>query len=787
MACAQLAAVNPFIGSGGLAYGYGGLNPGAQVPFGVLRLGPDTTDTVIDLTYRHFSGYNYQDKLIRGFSHTHLVGAGINNLGNFGLMPVRWGGMVNDVRNHAWWSPFQKSSEESKFPGHYGVFLDDPNVQVDLLAVSTHTAVHRYSWKAAAEADSARYFPSILFDACHAAKIEEVGEDKMCHSASISIDSDLQSISGAVLFNEGFWVYIHATFNVISEASDEAQAGARPRANSIKRWLTCDNGDEKLSCRSDLTSASSNNNVLASLASFAPVDAASTFTVEVHVGISFQSIEQAKTNLQVAIPAGSSFDSLAPSTQEAWCSELAKLEVTPVDGDEDLEEILTTAHYHTLTTPTIYTEEGGQYLGLDQQLHNAAAERAAQYPSSKTSSPKAMQFYSDLSLWDTFRSLHPWLLLKDEPLAVGILRSVSEMTQQQQGYPKWVLANKDISCMVGLHGAALAVEGALAGLGAEFDLKGIQAMLVNQFTTPWPVNGRTDLDNYLSKGFVSIEGNDRGAPMTVTYAYDDFLLQQLSLLVGDTMNAESAGNRSKNYRNVWNADGEYICSRHTSGEFECPKSPTGPEAWQQNIEGDALHWSLFVQHDPQGLMALWPSRDAFVKHMQDFFEMHVPFHEKFGSAVPNPYYWAGNEVDFFAPSLFAFAGDCKDLHYWTRRLTKMHFSATAHGIPGNDDYGSQSSWLLLTSLGIYPQAGTSNFIISSPRVSSASVSLTHIDGSVSTLQIKTVQNSAENVYVEKLLVNGEPHTSPFIDRSVLAAPGGCILEFHMSSSPTTFC
>jgi putative alpha-1,2-mannosidase len=121
---------------------------------------------------------------------------------------------------------------------------------------------------------------------------------------------------------------------------------------------------------------------------------------------------------------------------------------------------------------------------------------------------KVLHFYSDLSFWDTFRGAHPWQLLTDESLAVGVLRSVSEMTVQQNAFPRWVLASEDISCMVGLHGGALAVEAALAGLGAEFDLRGIQQMLQQQATQEWPKNGRADLDFYLENGYVSSEAND---------------------------------------------------------------------------------------------------------------------------------------------------------------------------------------------------------------------------------------------------------------------------------------
>jgi putative alpha-1,2-mannosidase len=139
-------------------------------------------------------------------------------------------------------------------------------------------------------------------------------------------------------------------------------------------------------------------------------------------------------------------------------------------------------------------------------------------------------------------------------------------------------------------------------------------------------------------------------------------------------------------------------------------------------------------------------------------------------------------------------------------VTHLSFSNTPHGIPGNEDYGAMASWVAFASLGtnvgvthlilqglvifygfyflgLFPQAGTTNYLIGSPRVDRASLKLKHFRGDYSSLDIVTYDNSAENVYVSRLLVNGVEHNTPFIDRSVLVADGGCKLEFYMSSVP----
>jgi putative alpha-1,2-mannosidase len=187
--CSQLALVNPFIGSGGWAYAYGSLNPSAQVPYGALRLGPDTTDMVADISYRHFSGYNYDDKYIRAFSHTHLVGAGANDLGNVGLMPVRlnsgrsfddeWkleefgfpsvieeGVQFTPPAPLFWWSTMNKTLETAA-PGRYSTYLIEPGITVELIALSSYAAMHHYTFN-----DEGTKNQGLVVDACHLAKLE---------------------------------------------------------------------------------------------------------------------------------------------------------------------------------------------------------------------------------------------------------------------------------------------------------------------------------------------------------------------------------------------------------------------------------------------------------------------------------------------------------------------------------------------------------------------------------------------------------------------------------------
>lgn len=775
--------VNVFIASGGPAYGYGSVNPGAQVPFGAMRLGPDTTLKAGDISFRHFSGYNAEDDTIRAFSHTHLVGAGIQDLGNIGVMPynIHPNTTIQNAKNF-WWSKFSKDSEIGK-PGNYFVHLDEPDVDVELLALTNMAGLHRYTWKNL-EPKSFQH-PGLFIDPCHGTELNQE-KDHSCKVASVSVDLNNPNkfhvaVSYGGGFTKGMWFYLSA--EIVAE-SDGVHADT---------WKMC--GGEKFSsldCQST-SSMQTDKGKLYAMQSFnldKKVLLQGSFTVQLRVGLSFISADVAEQNLKAAFQETTKLDSLRARTQSLWSSHLDRLSLSAIDGDKDITPMLYSALYRSLLSPTDYTEAGGLYFGADKQVHNVTAERSSIYGDSLTdgNSVYPARFFSDFSFWDTFRTLHPWQLLYDEQLAVGVARSVGEITIQQNAFPRWILGSQEESCMIGLSGSAFPLEAAMAGLQKEFDLPAIQQHLLVQSTQNVPMNGRTDVDFYMSHGYVPQDAAGDSAALTLTFAFDDFVLGRISQLVGDDANADAALARSKNYRNLWSPEAKIFCPRFASGEQVCPKSPVSYDSWQDFREGDALHYLYFVPQDPQGLVALFGSPAAFDDNLSSFLDNHVQFHEMFGSALPNPYYWAGNEHNHLSPFLFNYGSNCTKTQYWARRLTQMHFSNTPHGVPGNEDYGAMSTWLLFTSLGLFPVSGTTTFLVASPRVASASIRLNHWRRESTVLTVLAHDNSPENVYVSRVLVNGNAISEPFIDRSALVGSAEVKVEFFMTSNPVSeFC
>ena len=332
--CEVFDYTNLFIGSSGFGWGYGAISPAAQVPFGAFRVGPDTASASADIEFRHNSGYNYHDALIRAFSHTRVVGAGIADYGNFGIMPVR-GEYSEPEQYKSWWSSYDKSSEFAQ-PGYYSVRLVDPEIQVEVVAGSTHAGAHKYTWinnsgkknnenLSHSTISKPEDKPGIVLDVCHAAASNFAidNEAPYCVDASIQLDpNNLNTFTGRAVFAGQLsnWMFDGTTMIAYVYGEIVTTSG-----DGVTTWTIC-NGEsgaeqntqcQKLnSTKNDVNGGSINkekfristeSGVLYAYASLADsfdeggTDRHPTMEIEVHVGISFVSESSAKVNLIYAM------------------------------------------------------------------------------------------------------------------------------------------------------------------------------------------------------------------------------------------------------------------------------------------------------------------------------------------------------------------------------------------------------------------------------------------------------------------------------------------------------
>jgi predicted alpha-1,2-mannosidase len=599
-------AVNIFIGTGGDGYNAGSVPPATQYPYSALRLSPDTSYYGIDIPWEHLGGYHYGDNTIICFSHTHVMGAGAADYGTIGVMPVR---SVSDstVKHQGYSSKFSHGQEHGS-PWMYSVYLDTPQVQANLTAAGNWTGLHQYTFH---EQDS-KY---IVIDTLHTVKGAGV-------NGTVSFNTSSSEVSGWVLLKgsltgrngRGVYVYFVAVFDC--------------QVTDFGVW---ENGQLKRR----QTTVSPGGSTAAGYYEFS----ADCKEVTMAISISFISTDQARVNLNSEWNHKTFKDSVG-ILKAVWEDTLSQIQVE-TSNSETLVKFYS-ALYRVFTPPTQFTEVGGYYLGMDNQIHQA---------------PAGYRRFSDLSLWDVFRTHAPLLTLLRPNMTRDIVWSLLQMYREGGALPRWPIANVYAQSMIGNHGYQVILDAYVKGV-RDFDVNEALQAMFEEATNPHMKHvARGCLDEYVSLGYCPQESSGTSVSLTLAYAFDDWAVGTLATLLGNSSVADLMLNRSKNYRNVWSHKEQFMCERQRSGDFKCPIDPY-LNTWiiksQGYTEGNAGQWRWFVPHDIPGLIKLFKSEEYFVEELDKFFSLSEK-HNVVSHLLPNPYYWAGNEPDLLAVYLFNFA------------------------------------------------------------------------------------------------------------------------------------
>jgi len=358
------------------------------------------------------------------------------------------------------------------------------------------------------------------------------------------------------------------------------------------------------------------------------------------------------------------------------------------------------------------------------------------------------------------------------------------MYQKGGDFPRWPIANVYTACMFGDNCNLLVLDAWVKGL-RDFDLSIAYPGLRQSAVGPRPREGRGHVNEYIQFGFVPLDVSNTGTCLTLSYAYTDYALAILASELGLQSDYELFLSRSQNYKHVFETNTEFMCPKYINGEFKCPENAAYP--FHENyVEGNVWHYNFDVPHDLEGLVGLYPSKQAFIDKLTiDLYNGTLTDDYLFQTNfLPNPFYWQGNEHDLLFPWLFH-AGDRPDLtQYWTRWILDNKYSNTPSGLPGNDDYGTMSAWYTFGSLGFYPLTGKDWYFVGSPLFNQAELRVPDQQGGTSIIRITAYNNSKENVYVERVLLNGENLPTPYIThQQLLSSP---TLEFFMTAKQTNF-
>jgi predicted alpha-1,2-mannosidase len=461
------------------------------------------------------------------------------------------------------------------------------------------------------------------------------------------------------------------------------------------------------------------------------------------VGISRVSIDGAQANL--AAEDGPDIDTIAERARDTWSQALDPFDVP--DATEGERAIFYTGVYHLLQMPTIQGDVDGEYLGFDEQIHRAAG----------------FDFYSDMSLWDTYRTAHPAYTLFYPQYASDFATSLLHMAQEGGAFPRWPAANWEGGSMIGQPADIVLADTWIKGV-QDWDMDSAWPLLRAQARGEgsYAYNGRPgvlEMDEY---GYLPEDLVEHSVALTQELDWADDALANLATARGDTDDADYFEQRSYGYQNQWDPDEGFFHARYSDGTFD---SGLNPLAWEDEfVEGNAWQYLWMPPTHADATAELLGGQEAARARLETFFENAV---EEGLTPAPALYYWHGNEPDMHAAFLFALWGDRDATVRWQRWIEDERYAATPEGLAGNDDGGTLSAWYLFSTFGFYPLSGTDEYVIGAPRWAEASFRVG--DGRF------TVRREGTGSHVVEVRLNGVPLDRPVLHHQELVAGGELVV------------
>ena len=650
--------VNPFIGTGAVQSSLSGNNyPGATVPFGMVQLSPDTREAP---DWAQASGYDYNDSIIYGFSHTRLSGTGASDFIDILLFPT-----ISDKRK----STFTHQHEQAR-PGYYQVLLKDEKIQAELTA-SVHVGVHRYT---CSDGDQLK----LWLDLDHSA-------NKGSWNRRI-IQSQLRMVSPTVV--EGYriitgWaklrkIYFHLEFSQ-PILSNQLYDGNRmyentPVINGTElRGLFCfdKKWNKELICK---------------------------------VALSPVSIENARLNMATEVP-GWDFEYIARAAETSWEKELKKI---IIQGTDLQKKIFYTALYHTMVQPNTMSDVNGEYMASDYVTRSVA---------------KGEVHYSTFSLWDTFRAAHPLYTLIHTHRIPDFVKSMMRQYDYYGYLPVWQLWGQDNYCMIGNHSIPVIVDAVLKGVAGVDEEKAYEAVfnssIVSHPNSPFevwekygymPENIQTQsVSITLEQAFDDWCVAQLAKRLGKEKDYNHFMKR--SAFYRNLFNSKTGFFQPKNDKGEWIEPFDpYKYGANGGYPF------TEGNAWQ-------YFWYV-PQNIPDLISLTGGNKAFVAKLDTFFTVSYQSGALNDNASGFVGQYAHGNEPSHHVAYLYACAGEPWKTQKYVAYIMNELYNDSSSGYAGNDDCGEMSAWYVFGALGFYPVNTVSGeYVIGTPMLEEAVIQL----------------------------------------------------------------
>ena len=701
--------VNTFIGTGGSGHGpeYGGTMPLVTTPFGMTNWTAQTRQNRISV-----SSYAYEDQAISGFIGTHQPAIWMGDYGYVTLMPET--GNINPTVEYRR-LPFTHSDEVST-PYYYSVKMGaDPAHRIAAeLTATDHCAYMRFTYPKGTQG-------SVLVEATRAGVTGYVEVDAS-RKEIVGYNPDRMDAHLSNLKLSNFKGYFVARFRQPFRSQGVYQ-GVLPVAD-----------------RTELTGDA--------VGAFAQFDTNADPVVEVQVGTSFISIEQARANLDAELPTWD-FESKRDELKRQWND---KLRIADIEGATDDERhIFYTGLYHALLYPKLFSENGRYYSAFDDQVHKGVS-------------------YTAFSIWDTFRAENSLLTLFAPERIDGMINALLQNYEEGGWLPKWPNPSYT-NIMIGTHADSLIAEATAKGFTG-FDYRLAYEAVYKDANTPpegdttrrWldrepgvPYEARAGLTYAKKLGYIPADKVSESASSTLEESYDDYAVAQVAKAVGKAADYELFMRRSRNYRNLFNPARGFMQARNSDGSWASPDA-----GW---TEGDQWVYLFAPLHDIGGVMELLGGADAFNAQLDRHFGGHHNQHD--------------NEPSHHYGYLYDFGGQPWKTQALVRQIARDAYSNSPNGVLGNEDCGQMSAWYIFTALGFYPvNPASAQYMIGSPMFTRATLHLPNGKH----FEIAAVGNSPDHPYIQSARLNGKPLAQPVLTHAQILAGGK--LEFRMGPTPS---
>ncbi|MGI4728044.1 MAG: GH92 family glycosyl hydrolase [Janthinobacterium lividum] len=731
--------VKPIIGTQRMGHTY----PGATVPFGMVQLSPET-DTISyeengkynPKVYSYCAGYQYDDHTITGFSHTHFSGTGHADLGDFLVMPTVGQLKLNPGTaaqpNSGYRSRFSHENETAA-ADYYKVKLDDYNITAEMTA-STRVGFHQYTFP---KSDQAHIILDLMAGIYN---YDDKNVWTYLHVVNDTLVTGYRQTNGwaknrvlyfAMKFSKPFIAYGNHTYS-----KKEVYKGFWGKFNQSKNFPEI--AAQRLRAYFDFKTEEGEK-------------------IKIKFALSPVSMDGALNNMQTEMP-GWDFDAVKEAGQKLWEQELSKITIQSKSLDE--KQNFYTAMYHAAINPTIYMDADGKYKGLDQNVHKA----------------EGFTNYTTFSLWDTYRALHPLFNIIDPKRNDDMIKSMLAHFDQSPEHmlPVWSNSGNENWCMSGYHAVAVIADAVIKGNASFSTQKALEACVATARKRNYEGIGE-----YIDKGYIADEHNGVSVSNTLEYAYDDWAIAQMAKKLGQTDIYNEFIKRSENYKNVFDPSDGFMHPKLANGTFRKNFDPLSTNN-QGFIEGNSWNYTFFVPQNPTELIKLLGGNKRFISRLDSLFTMNLP--DKYFAETEDitrdgiiGNYVHGNEPSHHVAYLYNWTNQPWKTQERIRMILPKMYKPTPDGLGGNDDTGQMSAWYIFSSLGFYPFApGSDQYSLGSPAVDGATIQLP--EGK--TLEIIAKNQSAKNVYVKEVLLNGQALNRNYITHSEIM--GGGKLVFVMS-------